>query len=285
MGLPEKSGPHHSAQAAELGPPAYTEHPFATQYSAQEPPFTGAEKQQSPPEYSNNQHIGNLQPPPSASGSRNLRFPSLFNVYVHFSTFTLGSHKDDKLFTVIMTGLRKPMALVQGPDKKAPPLSTIKMKGMGGTSVLTVLPHEGGEISEPLEITIENHSSKHCFCIALPNTAPQFFEWRSSKSEEVQALGAYKRGWKLVWLRGRGEEGKGDEIVAASALNNSLSMKKGLKFGFFNAGLDGSLGDTFQIAAVTTAMNDFEVYVSTNVAIAGNASSAASSALVAASAV
>lgn len=171
------------------------------------------------------------------------------------------------------------MALVQGDDKKAPPLSTLKMKGLGSTSVLTVFPHEGGEVSEPLEITIENHSTKHCFCIALPNEAPHFFEWRSSKSEEVQALGSYKRGWKLVWLR---KDGRGEEIVAASALNNTMSTKKGLKFGFFNAGLDGTLGDTFHIAAVTTAMNDFEMFLSTRVAIGGNASTAAAVATVSA---
>jgi hypothetical protein len=262
MGVLKKTAPLHSIDAAGPAPPAYNENQFSS---------TGDEKYQPPPEYAHGESATTQQP---RNELQHLRFPSQFNVYTHFSTFTLGPHQDDKLFTVVQTGMMKPMALVQGDDKKAPPLSTLKMKGLGSTSVLTIFPHQGGEVSEPLEITIENHSSKHCFCIALPNKPPHFFEWRSSKSEEVQALGAYKRGWKLVWLR---KDERGEEIVAASALNNSMSMKKGLKFGFFNAGLDGTLGDTFHIAAVTTAMNDFEIFLSTKVAIGGNASAAGSS--------
>ncbi|KAJ4358185.1 uncharacterized protein N0V89_002764 [Didymosphaeria variabile] len=272
MRIPEKPATFNSPNAAEPEPPAYND---------LQPSRTGDGKQQPPPEYS---HSESSIAQPSNHVSQHLRssrFPTQFNVYMHFSTFSLGPHEDNKLFTVVQTGLRKPMKLIQGSEKKASPLSTLKMKGMGSTSNLTIFPHDGGELIYPLEITIENHSTRHCFCIGLPNKAPQYFEWRSSKSEEVQALGAYKRGWKLVWLR---KDGRKDEIVAASALNNTMSMKKGLKFGFFNAGLDGTLGDTFQIAAVTTAMSDFEVFMSTNVAIAGSASAAASSASVAAAA-
>ncbi|KAL5411490.1 hypothetical protein PMIN06_002615 [Paraphaeosphaeria minitans] len=259
MRVPEKTIPLHYADAAEPAPPAYVQN-------------------LPPPNYVHSKSSAAPQPH-SSSQPQHLRFPSQFNVYTYFSTFTLGPHQNDKLFTVVQTGLRKPMALVQGDDKKAPPLSTLKVKGLGSTSLLTIFPHDGGELSEPLEITIENHSSKHCFCIALPNQAPHFFEWRSSKSEEVQALGSYKRGWKLVWLR---KDGAGEDIVAASALNNTMSMKKGLKFGFFNAGLDGTLGDTFHVAAVTTAMNDFEMFLSTKTAISGNAATAASVASVSA---
>lgn len=246
----EKIAPsHHRTDAAEPAPPAYVQ-------------------TQPPPRYPYSE-ASTAPQSKSSTELQHLRFPAQFNVYIHFSTYTIGPHQDDKLFTVIQTGIRKPLTLVQGDDKKAPPLSTLKLKGLGSTSVLTVFPHEGGEISEPLEITIENHSSKHNFCIALPNQAPHYFEWRSSKSDEVQALGASKHGWKLVWLR---KDGGGEEIVAASSLSNSMSMTKGLKFGFFNAGLDGTLGDTFHIAAVTTSMSDLEMFVNNRVAIAGNAS-------------
>ncbi|KAF2440787.1 hypothetical protein P171DRAFT_435550 [Karstenula rhodostoma CBS 690.94] len=258
MGVPEKTAPLHSVDAAQPAPPAYDQN--------QPPPaYVHSESSTTRQPHNDSQHSGSSPQP------QHMRFPSQFNVYTQFSTFTIGPHQDEKLFTVVQTRLWKPMALVQGDDKKAPPLSTIMMKGMGSTSVLSIFPDQGGEVSKPLEITIENHSTKHCFCIALPRRTPHFFEWRSSKSEEVQALGAYKRGWKLVWLR---KDGGGGEIVAASALNNTMSLKKGLKFGFFNAGLDGTLGDTFHIAAVTTAMNDFEMFLSTNVAIVGNASTA-----------
>ncbi|KAL1612723.1 hypothetical protein SLS60_000952 [Paraconiothyrium brasiliense] len=263
MSVPEKLVPSITTDAAKPAPPAYNE---------SQPSYTGDGKQPPPPGYSLSEsttHPSYHDP----QHPRSSRFPTQFNVYMHFSTFSLGPHEQDKLFTVVQTGWRKPMTLVQGSDTKTSPLSTLKMKGMGSTSILTIFPHDGGELSSPLEVTIENHSTKHCFCVALPDKVPQYFEWRSSKSEEVQALGAYKRGWKLVWLR---KDGKKDEIVAASVLNNTMSMKKGLKFGFFNAGLDGTLGDTFQIAAITTAMSDSEVFVNTNVAIAGSAGAGSS---------
>lgn len=71
-------------------------------------------------------------------------------------------------------------------------------------------------------------------------------------------------------MRLRGGDRSEVEIVAASALNNSASLSKGLVFGFFGAGAHGGLGRVFEVAAVLTAVSDYEVFLSTNVAIGGD---------------
>lgn len=100
-----------------------------------------------------------------------------------------------------------------------------------------------------------------------PKGTRERFEWRKSHGKEIKELATgISYGWKLVRLaevvasarsrkeRDHGSTSDGLEIVALVAHNGSWSMTKGFRFAFMGSGLDGTMGESWEIVVVTTAI-------------------------------
>ncbi|PLB53539.1 hypothetical protein P170DRAFT_435147 [Aspergillus steynii IBT 23096] len=207
------------------------------------------------------------------------RFPATLNGYFQWkftSTFHLGPSGDDKRFAVStqtpFLRSKQTTILHAGPSDQDPPLACVE----GDQSMrdracpITIA-------GQPPGIEALHHATPYTrtpptFAVDVrgPEKRPQReqFEWRTSRGNEVRQLTGHSvSGWKLVRLartvgpggdhrphRAFGCASDGREVVAVLARNVSASMTKALKFQFLGSGLDGSMGETWEIMAVITAL-------------------------------
>ena len=119
------------------------------------------------------------------------------------------------------------------------------------------------------------------------------FEWRKTHGSEIRDLDRWSRGWKLVRLDGPpplGQGGErngrdvgvtsdGKEVVAISGWNSSWSMTKALKFQFLGTGLNGDLGEAWELMAVMTAVRTWYMEYISNAAATSNSSAGVAAAV------
>lgn len=85
------------------------------------------------------------------------------------------------------------------------------------------------------------------------------FEWRNSHGDEIKAVGGRTYGWKLVRLSSRTGEGVGStsdglEVVAVVAQNATWSMSKSANIAFLGSGLNGNMGERWELAALLSGL-------------------------------
>lgn len=119
-----------------------------------------------------------------------------------------------------------------------------------------------------------------------PNGETEEFEWRSSRGDDIKELAQGSSwGYKLVRLQGpntkpggsstaaqsSGFTSDGKEAVALIALNATWSWTKAIRFAFMGSGLSGTMGEAWEIATLTSALQLYYVYVVASAASAGAA--------------
>ena len=233
-----------------------------------------------PPAYSE------LDPlPEHLSGATTKKIPSPINFYAGLTKFWLGRHQEEKLFAASfgwgMFG-RTCMTLYDGQTTHAPVLITSRHQH--GKYILTI-PESHNSVSvksgkpkgEGEDIVLENSKWKNpkSFSIEVGDGTAEKphveqFEWRQTRGEELKLLSGSKgnEGWKLVRLgrqvaqgessadgskRAFGVTSDGLEVVAVCAHKIAVSMK-GAYFCFMNSGLDGSMGERWELAAVLSGL-------------------------------
>ncbi|TKW50927.1 hypothetical protein CTA1_1744 [Colletotrichum tanaceti] len=103
--------------------------------------------------------------------------------------------------------------------------------------------------------------------------APQVFQWRPSRGDEVRAVAGWASGWKLVRMgrppfrpesrgsvtrttppkkRGKGLAGDGGEVVAVIA--TTMCSTRDFTFAFRGSGLDGSMGGAWATTALASGV-------------------------------
>jgi hypothetical protein len=194
------------------------------------------------------------------------------------STFHLGPTAGEKLFAASthanMFHNKPTITLHDGPSDKDPILATVHTDKWGRVRpmILTLPPRPGGSHEDGIveEMSIENHRSTFTFETDAvgKGAGRERFEWRKSHGNEISELSSgHSYGWKLVWLSGPesnvegsrkegppGISSDGLEIVAILAHNRSLSMTKAFQFAFLGTGLTGTLGETWEILTVVSAL-------------------------------
>ena len=258
----------HPTLDAGPSPPPYSEH---DQNRAEQAPRYEA------PTYSQ-----------SSDGSKTLhsattKFPPTINGYFQWkltTTIHLGPTADEKLFAVSThsTFFNKPsIVLHDGPTNQHPVMASVRGDKWGRNRPLTItLPvRPGASHQADIEVTMipSPSSSLHpTFTFDLivggKGSEPEWFEWRKSQGTEIKELATgLSYGWKLVRLSGpadgvggkrkereQGVTNDGREILALIAHNASWSMTKGFRIAFMGTGLTGTLGETWEIVTIASAL-------------------------------
>ncbi|KAI3320886.1 hypothetical protein HD806DRAFT_505253 [Xylariaceae sp. AK1471] len=234
----------------------------------------------------------------SISGVK-LKFPPALNAYVQWKltmTFHIGERKETPLYAVrTHSGFTKnpELVLYDGPSDKHPILATANHESIWKPkrSVLTIPAREGvshDTASQRVEMNL-NWSLKHQTYTfeadvgAGKDTRRERFEWRGSHGGEVRELDGYKWGWKLVRLSSQlpggggeratrvlGSASDGNEVVAAWAHNNSMSMTKAFKFQFMGSALTGMMGDRWATLALISALRMWWIEIQQRSAVAAS---------------
>ena len=205
---------------------------------------------------------------------RTRKIPSPINFYTGWSKYWLGRHQDEKIFAASFGwGCfgRSVITLYDGPTKRDPVLVTSRHKG--GKYIMTIpdssssISVKGGKVKGPgQDIPFHCGGNTSRFSIkvgeGLPHT--EDFEWRRTHGEEIKALAPHTcGGWKLVRtsvppgegaVRGNGVTSDGLEVVAVVARNAGWSKNKSAYVCFMNSGLDGSLGQPWELAATLSGL-------------------------------
>lgn len=259
----------------------------AVDRDASPPPYT--ESAQAPPEdvplYEAPSYGGNKDGSKQIQSST--KFPPVMNGYFQWKltrTFHLGPSAEEKLFAVTthanLLSSKPLIELHDGATNEHPIMATVHADKWGRTKPATITlparpgsPHVGS-IEEQL---VPGSSKGHMFASSIwafevtaadKSGERERFEWRSSHGKEIKDLATgLSNGWKLVWISGSGSGPSGSrreraagvtsdglEVVAIIAHNASFSMTKGFRFAFMGAGLTGTLGEVWEIAALSSAL-------------------------------
>lgn len=271
MGKPELA-----SNSAEASPPPYTEHDPRT--AEQIPAY------QTP----------TISHPDAAT----VKFPPTFNGYYQWklsSTFHLGPTAEEKLFAVsthTTVFSKKPsVVLHDGPTDKHPVMATVLGDRWGRNRPIAItLPSRPGEpnskeiveslVPGPHMLTSPSYTFEAS--VGPKGATRERFEWRRSHGSEIKDLAGHSSGWKLVRLSedhpGGSKQGgdygytsDGLEVVGLIAHNASWSMTKGLRFAFLGRGLTGTMGESWEILVVTSALQLWYLDVQANTAAASAA--------------
>lgn len=252
-------------------------------FSQAPPPYTASNEPGESP-FSENHGFSDCSGPVLAAP---VRFPPTLNGYFQWkltSTFHLGPTGDDKRFAVsthtAFLRSSQTMTLHAGPSDKDPALAFVDGdRSMRDRPCPVTIPQFAagtGSAQEPLIETLYHATPytrtppTYSVDVKGPekSTQREQFEWRTSRGNEIKELTGHSvYGWKLVRLsrtmgpnnghrkqRAHGCASDGCEVVAVLARNVSASMTKALKFQFLGSGRDGSLGETWEIMALMTAL-------------------------------
>ncbi|KAF7302900.1 hypothetical protein MKEN_01252300 [Mycena kentingensis (nom. inval.)] len=162
---------------------------------------------------------------------------------------------------------RPHLVLHSSADNASAPLATASYKDVWKSkpsSIVTLFPLPDASVEEELEADIGLHT---VFRFALDvgrgkETQREYFEWRTSRGEEVRALNdsRFRSGMKLVRLTGNpggaaaSSSSDGKEIVAVWADQTSFSLTKVGKFEFIGSGATGEMGERFAVMAVVSCL-------------------------------
>ncbi|KAJ5179980.1 hypothetical protein N7492_003190 [Penicillium capsulatum] len=265
MGKP--SDLRDAAPTADPSPPPYTEH---------DPSRAEQAPQYEAPTYT-----------PAADGSRSIqsatiKFPPTLNGYFQWkltTTIHLGPTAEEKLFAVSThsTFFNKPsIELHDGPTTKDPVMASVRGDKWGRNRPFTItLPvRPGGSHQEDIMITMTPSSStmhptfSFDLTVGGKGRVPERFEWRKSQGNEIKELATgTSYGWKLLRQSGpsrgvggsrrerdQGMSSDGLEILALIAHNASWSMTKGFRIALMGTGLTGTLGETWEIVVMVSAL-------------------------------
>ncbi|KAF9889352.1 hypothetical protein FE257_007462 [Aspergillus nanangensis] len=254
-----------------------------------------------PPSYSiNNNNSISAQDPQDAPPDYNpfpdsattvqaatVKFPPAINGYWQWKltrTILLGPSAEQKLFAVSthsrILSSRMSLTLHDGPSDKHPPLASLESDALRRRRPFIVTITASPETR--IEIT-GNPARKYDMAPPFPFSChvgggekgpiQEDFEWRRSYGNEVKELAHHAPGWKLVRLAQRTSDGgkraerelgsssDGREVVAVLAMNSSMSMTKGMRFSFLGSGLTGVMGEDWEITAVMSAVQLFQLDV------------------------
>lgn len=218
------------------------------------------------------------------------QFPPDMNAYLQWNmnllrAFHIGDNSCRKLYTVSTysgassTGPGIPCLIVHnGPSEKDPALATVREeKGwnmLSRNSIITLPPDPAdpgrGETTELMVGEAPNGKPDLVFCFSVEVNAPkgaggaggrirEDFEWRRMGQEE---LNGFKNGYRLFRLRpgqpssllGGGLSGDHvAEAVAEAMFKSATSVIKPFCMSFLGSGLDGKLGDRWEVLAIITA--------------------------------
>ena len=231
----------------------------------------------------------NFPPPPpyanlqgQTTAPARTTFPPFLNGYLPWMisrTIYLGRSAEEKLFAATLhtgglTGKKPTVILYNGPTDKHPVLAMAGNDHWKRTKYAITLPAGPGRGADLLvnmgggTLTRPNYEFSIVMGSSNRYIQEEKFEWRSSSGEELMSVGKHNSwDWKLVRLTGQnttpyetyGERGPSFaasryEVVALLACSSSASMTKVLRFAFCGTGLTGSLGNTWEIAALTSAL-------------------------------
>ena len=257
-------------------PPLIGQHDRPT-LSQAPPPYTTSNGYDQDP-FSDTPWFSSLSDPTQTAP---IRFPPTLNGYFQWKftyTFHLGPSGDDKRFAVSThtTFLRskQTMILHTGPSDEDPTLASIEgdQSMRDRPSPITIPRAQQPPVVEALHHATPYTRTPPTFAVDVPGpqkrSQREQFEWRTSRGNEISELTGHSAyGWKLVRLsrtvgpgsdnrrqRALGRASDGLEVVAVLARNVSASMTKALKFQFLGSGLDGSMGETWEIMAIMTAL-------------------------------
>ncbi len=217
------------------------------------------------------------------------KFPPAMNAYFRWKitrTFHLGPSADQKLFAASahtggFTGKKPMIILHNGPSDKDEVLATSGSETLLQTRFAIKLAPRAGETAETViqmsGATLIHPTYKFTMPVGDKSQGVQSeeFEWRSSVGKEVMKLAKGPSwGWKLVRCSGPntraggsgllknnpGFTSDGREVVALMALNGTASMTKAVRFTFMGSGLTGTMGETWEIVALTSALQIWDVY-------------------------
>ncbi|KAH6657400.1 hypothetical protein BKA67DRAFT_655674 [Truncatella angustata] len=252
----------------EDAPPPYSEVPVqsssgSTAHRAPNPSANKTQSKQSPPQI------------PQAQINR--QFPPAFSVYsagAFVRTYTLGEHQSQPLCAISThsgwSG-QPDVVLHSGPSESSPPLAGVDSGAFtrSASVELPPLPGSGQRAAvEDVEFQGIGHGT-HSFSIEVGVTGRREpFEWRHSHGAEVDALGGYGSGWKLIRLAtdapdgmpskaqsvGGGSRSTDKKEVVAVWAGASMSVSKILNFRFVGSGATGVLGERWAVMAVITAL-------------------------------
>ncbi|KAJ5787864.1 hypothetical protein N7457_002854 [Penicillium paradoxum] len=211
------------------------------------------------------------------------KFPPTMNAYFSWkmtSTFHLGSSVKKQLFAAsthapVVTN-RPSVILRDGPTDKHPIMATVHADKWGRIKPMRItIPHRPGS-TRTLETQAVPagtfYSTTPAYTFEVPvgrqTTTRERFEWRPSHGKEIKELSkGLSSGWNLVWLDGpvatavgnrtgrdRGYTSDGREIVAFIAYNGSSDWDKTVRFAFMGTGLEGTMGEKWEIVVVVTAI-------------------------------
>ncbi|KAI0384491.1 hypothetical protein F5Y04DRAFT_248445 [Hypomontagnella monticulosa] len=266
----------HGYDDNSMAPPPY----MAVDTRAEGAPRFGAPPYHTEPPYQATQESG------SQISGVNSKFPRSLNAYLPMKltrTFHLGEHANNPLFAVeTHTGWSgKPLlTLYSGPTGSSPVIATAQHESKwstGKTVIFNIFPDPTRDTFEQSSTVVmrREHTWKHPtnmtyqFSVEVglgKDVRMEDFEWRHSRSNEIQTLDKWSWGWKLVRLgsssgkggerasRSAGETSDGKEIVAAWAMNSGWSRNKTFKFQYLESGATGVLGEKFAAAALMTGL-------------------------------
>ncbi|KAJ6095248.1 hypothetical protein N7486_005994 [Penicillium sp. IBT 16267x] len=231
----------------------------------------------SPPPYTESAQPPHEDVPPyeapsygeTADGSKTIqsatKFPPVLKGYFQWKltrTFHLGPSAEEKLFAATTRAnllSSKPLIeLHDGPTNEHPIMATVRADKWGRTRPATISlparpgsPHVGSIEEQLVPGSSKGYvsmSSTWAFEIAAADkgSARERFEWRSSHGKEIKDLATgLSNGWKLVWVSGPGSGAGGAE---------ESGMTKGFRFAFMGTGLTGTLGEVWELVALSSAL-------------------------------
>ena len=252
-----------------------------------------------PPQYADGDEDDQLiAPPPYTAPDGQIvipavtKFPVALNAYFQRKlsrTIYLGPSRSERLFAVEthsggFTGKKPTIILRDGPGDTDPILATAGFENKRQTKYYITLPGRPGPDGASDTTIIMNSatltSSKHGLSIPVGEKGQvEQFEWRSSHGDEIKTLAGSSWGYKLARLEGPNTKASGSssssssaaarevgftsdghEVVAVFAPNGSASLTKAVRFCFMGSGMTGTMGEAWEIVALTSALKLFEVY-------------------------
>lgn len=190
------------------------------------------------------------------------QFPPEFALYsasMLGTRYHLGEHQDTPIYAVTThsgwSG-NPDVVLHSALLATSPPLATANFKTFSSDTTIQLPPLNASSAATQTTLQGSMFQRHFFFSVEIPLSNGQMhsepFEWRTTRGDDVQTLGGWGSGWKLMRAPGPAEE------IVAVFTGGMLSLTKKFCFKFVGAGDSGALGERWAVMAVVSAMAIWE---------------------------
>lgn len=215
----------------------------------------------SPPAY---EEAANARSLHSSQADYPPRFPIQWSLhgkkanYINIKTwhYTINSEDNQPLFAASISRLH--MTIHAGPSPGSAQIAQASISSRESTNCNLKLLDNTTDGRPSYSVVMCSHN----FTLPITRTdgtsVLETFEWRRVSGQEISAIDPDAYGWKLVRLEPEGDQGPGEEVVAAWAVPAGTSLTHVATIRYLGSGASGVLGDDWAVFAALSVLRVYQ---------------------------